>query len=229
MPPYDLPANKTQSGIKSRSSKDGTSGNFNEFRFEDKKGEESITLHAEKDLNTTVENDESRNVINTRSVTVGASDNARPTETIESLQVHGKRLIDIRGNDGLSVSTGDKGRKVNIIDGNYELDVDKGNYLLGVDLGNAQTTVTTGNITFTATAGDIALNSPAKKTTVTAGQAIELTVGGSSITIDPGKIELVSLGGTITIDASGVSISGVMINSEAAGVHNIKGAIVNVN
>jgi type VI secretion system secreted protein VgrG len=229
MPPYDLPANKTQSGIKSRSSKDGTSGNFNEFRFEDKKGEESITLHAEKDLNTTVENDESRNVINTRSVTVGASDNARPTETIESLQVHGKRLIDIRGNDGLSVSTGDKGRKVDIIDGNYELDVDKGNYLLGVDLGNAQTTVTTGNITFTATAGDIALNSPAKKTTVTAGQAIELTVGGSSITIDPGKIELVSLGGTITIDASGVSISGVMINSEAAGVHNIKGAIVNVN
>ena len=31
MPPYDLPANKTQSGIKSRSTKQGTSHNFNEL------------------------------------------------------------------------------------------------------------------------------------------------------------------------------------------------------
>ncbi len=38
MPVYDLPANKTQSGIKSRSSKDGSPDNFNEIRFEDKKG-----------------------------------------------------------------------------------------------------------------------------------------------------------------------------------------------
>ena len=38
MPPYALPANMTQSGIKSRSSKGGTPDNFNEIRFEDKKG-----------------------------------------------------------------------------------------------------------------------------------------------------------------------------------------------
>ena len=41
MPPYALPDNKTQSGIKSRSSLGGTSDNFNELRFEDKKGSAS--------------------------------------------------------------------------------------------------------------------------------------------------------------------------------------------
>ena len=46
MPPYDLPAKATQSGIKSNSSKGGAG--FNEFRFEDKKGTEDIYLHAQK-------------------------------------------------------------------------------------------------------------------------------------------------------------------------------------
>jgi len=40
MPPYELPANMTQCGIKSRSSKGGTPANFNEIRLEDKKGSE---------------------------------------------------------------------------------------------------------------------------------------------------------------------------------------------
>ncbi len=229
MPPYDLPSNKTQSGIKSRSSKEGSPANFNELRFEDKKGEEEITLHAEKDLSTVVENDETRQVTNTRGVTVGAGDNARPTETIETLQVFGQRLVDIRGNDGLSVSTGDKGRKVDIIDGNYELKVEKGHYLLGVDLGNAQTTVTAGNVSVEATAGSIALSTPANTTTIEAGQSIELTVGGNSLVIDQAKIELKSAGSTITIDPSGISISGSMISSTASGVHTISGSIVNIN
>ncbi len=50
MPPYKLPDRQTKSGIKSRSSKGGNSSNFNEFRFDDKKGEEQIFIHAERDL-----------------------------------------------------------------------------------------------------------------------------------------------------------------------------------
>ena len=49
MPPYDLPSQKTQSGLKSRSSMDGNPGNFNEIRFEDLKGSEELSIHAEKD------------------------------------------------------------------------------------------------------------------------------------------------------------------------------------
>ena len=58
MPPYDLPANQTQSGIKSRSSKGGSPANFNEIRFEDKMGSEMVTIHAEKDQEIGVEHDE---------------------------------------------------------------------------------------------------------------------------------------------------------------------------
>lgn len=55
--PYELPANATQSGVKSRSSKGGGQKNFNEIRMEDKKGEEELYFHAEKDQTSVVEND----------------------------------------------------------------------------------------------------------------------------------------------------------------------------
>ena len=55
MPPYDLPAEKTKSTLKSNSSKGGAG--FNEIRFEDKKGDEQIFIHAEKDLDLRVKND----------------------------------------------------------------------------------------------------------------------------------------------------------------------------
>ncbi|MEO5860143.1 MAG: type VI secretion system tip protein TssI/VgrG [Pyrinomonadaceae bacterium] len=55
MPPYKLPTNKTRSGIKTDSS---TGGNgYNELRFEDKKGEEQIFVHGEKDLDVRIKND----------------------------------------------------------------------------------------------------------------------------------------------------------------------------
>ncbi len=68
--PYDLPANSTQSGFKSRSSKGGGSADFNELRFEDKKGSEEVFLQAQKDLTIIVENDETRTVGHDRSKTV---------------------------------------------------------------------------------------------------------------------------------------------------------------
>jgi type VI secretion system secreted protein VgrG len=56
MPPYALPANQTQSGIKSHSSKGGFSTNFNEIRFEDKKGKEQVFIHAERNQDIRVKN-----------------------------------------------------------------------------------------------------------------------------------------------------------------------------
>jgi len=70
-PPYELPGNATQSGIKTRSSKSGTRDNFNEIRFEDKKGSEQLYMHAEKNMDTRVENCQTVNVDVNRSVTVG--------------------------------------------------------------------------------------------------------------------------------------------------------------
>ena len=52
LPPYDLPDNKTRSTIKTRSSEKGTTDNFNEIRFEDKKDSEEIYLPRGKGLST---------------------------------------------------------------------------------------------------------------------------------------------------------------------------------
>jgi len=59
MPPWELPANATQTGILTRSSKGGAYDNANAIRFEDKKGAEEVWIHAEKDQRIEVENDES--------------------------------------------------------------------------------------------------------------------------------------------------------------------------
>ncbi|WP_411840223.1 type VI secretion system Vgr family protein [Paracoccus sp. ME4] len=66
--PYALPANKTVSTFKS----DTHQGEgFNEFRFEDEKGREEVFLHAQKDHNTVILNDESHSIGHDRSKTVG--------------------------------------------------------------------------------------------------------------------------------------------------------------
>lgn len=66
--PYELPANKTMSTIKSLSSKGGEG--FNEIRFEDKKGEEQIFIHGEKNLDMRIKNDSYEWVGNNRHVIV---------------------------------------------------------------------------------------------------------------------------------------------------------------
>lgn len=55
--PYPLPDHQTVSTFKSRSSKSGGTANYNEIRFEDKKGDEQIFINAEKDMDQRVEND----------------------------------------------------------------------------------------------------------------------------------------------------------------------------
>ncbi|WP_425641696.1 type VI secretion system Vgr family protein [Marinomonas gallaica] len=74
VPPWTLPDNKTQSGILTRSSKDGTAENANWLRFEDKMGEEQIFVHAEKDLDTEVEYNETRWVGKDRSSEIAEND-----------------------------------------------------------------------------------------------------------------------------------------------------------
>ena len=57
MPPYELPAQATVSGIKTQSSKGGSLSNANELRFDDKMGSEYIWFQAEKDYHQLVKHD----------------------------------------------------------------------------------------------------------------------------------------------------------------------------
>lgn len=58
--PFAMPDNKTQSGLKSSTTKGGSG--YNELMFEDKKDSEKINLHAQKDLELAVLNSETRTV-----------------------------------------------------------------------------------------------------------------------------------------------------------------------
>jgi type VI secretion system secreted protein VgrG len=58
--PYELPANKNQSGLKSNSTPNGHG--YNEFKFDDTDGSEVINLHAEKDLQSVIKHAETREI-----------------------------------------------------------------------------------------------------------------------------------------------------------------------
>lgn len=73
-PPYALPANRTQSGVRSRSHPNGGAEDYNEIRFEDRKGSEELLLHAQRDLRHEAEHDEIGETGNDRSQRVGRND-----------------------------------------------------------------------------------------------------------------------------------------------------------
>ena len=75
-PPWELPANRTQSGILTRSA-GGGAGNANALRFEDRPGAEEVWLHAEKDQRIEVEHDESHRVDHDRAKTIGHDETAQ--------------------------------------------------------------------------------------------------------------------------------------------------------
>ncbi len=74
MPPYDLPDQKNLSGLKSNSTPGGDG--YNELVFDDTAGSELVRFHAEKNLDSLVENDEAREVKHDRSTTIGHDDSS---------------------------------------------------------------------------------------------------------------------------------------------------------
>ena len=127
MPPYALPANKTASGIKSRSTKGGSPTDFNEIRMEDKKGEEQLYIHAQKNHDTVVELDESRMVGNNRSSRIGYDDN-RFVAHDDRQVIKNNQTNQIDGSQDTKV----KVDQTNTVDG-YQTNVVHGSRTQGVD------------------------------------------------------------------------------------------------
>ena len=102
MPPYALPGERTKSCVKSRSSKGGGASNFNEIRFEDKIGSEEVYFQAEKDLNTLVKNDETRDI--GHDVTIKVGNNRTVTITMnDSETVQGSQDISVMQNQDVKI------------------------------------------------------------------------------------------------------------------------------
>jgi type VI secretion system secreted protein VgrG len=133
-PPFELPGSGIQMGMKSRSSPGG--GGDNEISMTDTAGEELINIHAQHDMTTTVDHDDTQTVKNNRSVTVVTGDETHAVET-------GKRTTTIKGLETLTVVTGDRvatldtgndsltvktGTKTDKIKGPYEITVESGHF-----------------------------------------------------------------------------------------------------
>ncbi len=102
-PPYDLPADKTKSTLKSRSTKGAGSDNFNEIRFEDKKGEEELFIQAEKDETIKVKNCKTENVGANETVTIG-KDRKETVQGNETLTVVKDRERTVSGSETINVA-----------------------------------------------------------------------------------------------------------------------------
>ena len=158
MPAYTLPDNKTRSYIKTRSSKQGSSTDSNEIRFEDLKGSEEIYIHAQKDWNSIVEND--------ATLTVGSSNAA-----------DGSQAISIYKNRTLTVQTGNE--SMTIKQGNRTVEIDQGNDTLTIKQGNLSIQMNAGSGTVEA-AQSITLK-VGSNSIVIATQGI--TVKGAMVTV----------------------------------------------
>ncbi|HHM8510469.1 TPA: type VI secretion system tip protein TssI/VgrG, partial [Pseudomonas aeruginosa] len=98
--PYELPANQTRSVFKSLSSPGG--GGYNELRIEDRKGQEQIFVHAQRDWDENIEHDQKIRVGHERHDTVEANSYSE-FKAEEHHTVHGERKVELKADDHLTV------------------------------------------------------------------------------------------------------------------------------
>ncbi len=133
-PPY-LPSDPTKSTIKTHSSKaEGSEAGFNELRFEDKKEKEEIYIHAQKDFNIDVQNDQNITVIG------GNRDIKLQAKSEKEEDSGGKK-----SNDTLTMENGDK--TLEIKKGDYKITLKKGKISVTCDDGDLDFDIK-GNISF---------------------------------------------------------------------------------
>lgn len=215
--PVALPTNKTQSGIITRSTTGGSTTNFNQLLFEDKKGSEQISIQAEKDMLINIKNNSTETIVKNRSLTI------QGTDTIE---VDGDATETYKGNVSETVSKdvtqtyqGALGQTVSkdvtltfqgALNQTVSKDVtDTFQGALSQTVSNDVTQTFQGGHT-EKTTNTYSLS--ADTISITGQTKITLTVGGNSITIDSSGIKVnsaasLSLQGSGSTSVKGASIS----------------------
>ena len=176
MPPYTLPANMTQTGTKTRSTKGGDPSNFNEIRFEDKKGSEQLFIHAEKNQDIEVEKDETHWV---------GHDRTRVVDNDETVTVKRDKSETIQRN------------KTTHVVGNHSENIDG-----AMSITVSKTLTESVLINYSETVGGAMELTVGGAMTLTVGAALAETVGGAKTeSIGGNKTE--SIGGDQTVDLKG--------------------------
>ncbi|TPG64284.1 type VI secretion system Vgr family protein [Ewingella americana] len=196
--PFTLPDEKTESGFASRSTSKGGMEEGHRLSFNDKKGEEKLTITAQKDLLLTVKNDVISEVTHEVKSKVGAN---RDTEIT-------------KGNDNLVLKQG-----------NLLVTLNKGDMEQKIT-GNVTTSLSNGNYTLTATGGSGKIKTD-KTCVIESTQSIELKVGSNKIAISPSGITIsgtmIKIEGSGTAE-----LKGAMTTVQGSGMTQIKGGIINI-
>lgn len=185
-PPYALPEHKTRMTIKSKTHK----GNgFNELRFEDEKDREEIFIHAEKDQNNVVNNDETTQIGHDRTEQVGHD---------ETINIGNNRTETVGQDESLTVGRD----QTNLVNRNRMTKIEKDDIL---NIGN--------NLDMDVYADEKKHSGRDYKHTVSGNALIEV---GKELKQHAQKIRLTGstnvkvLGkaGTIIVDGSGITLKG---------------------
>ena len=220
-PPFSLPGAGIQMGMKSRSSPGG--GGTNEITMTDTKGKEMMNVHAQYDMVTTVEHDDTQTVKNDRKITV-----------------NGKHTEDIKMDTAITITDGKYVHTVKT--GTSEVKVDTGTHGHTVKgkvtetYQDAQATTVTKDVTIKSTTAMITIDGKTEIVLVSGESSISLKadgtikISGKKIDIAGGDEVKVGVGNqNATFDKTKVGVSGAAINSSAVGTHEIAGALVKIN
>lgn len=228
-PAYKFPDDKTQLGIRTKSSPKGGETDYNELMFEDKKGSELMRVQAQKDHIALVKD---RSV-----VTIGLDKH----EMVKTFKGNSEIKEDVKDGSLWEVIKANVTRIIN--EGNHEFTIKKGDEKLKLETGSQtleikkdktqtiegkHTKTITGNDATTVKTGDMTIDVKAGKVTMKAMQSIELKVGQSSIKLEPTKITIKSM----NIDAKAdlkADFSGLMTNIKASAILVLKGALTKIN
>lgn len=185
-PPYKLPDEQTKSAMKSRSSVGGEG--FNEIRFEDKKGEEQVFVHGEKDIDIRIKNDhrewigDDRHLIVTRDKLekvnrdthiTSARDRIEKIGRDHHLSINGKEAISITGSHSLKIA----GDVIEEFGGNHSTQVTQNYYVKGLQI------------------------------VVEAATGISLKVGSNFVNVDPAGVTI--QGTIVLINSGGAPLTGI--------------------
>jgi len=203
MPPDALPAAKTQMNLMSQTYK---GGGYNGLMMDDATNNQRLDLHAQKNMNTKVLNDQTASVGNNRTLDVTGD---------ESSTIGKNRSVTVvAGNDSKKVSAGNLSEDVN---GERSIVV-KGNQSLAVKSGNRNITINTGNDTKKVSSGslseDVKLKreSKAEEIIFDGKKQITLKIGdGTSIAMTASGLVITCQGSVISLNAAGIKINGAKI------------------
>ncbi|WP_325088531.1 type VI secretion system Vgr family protein [Burkholderia contaminans] len=228
MPPWGLPANATQSGILTRSTKTGNVNTANAIRFEDKEGAEEVWLHAEKDQRLEVEHDESHWVGNDRTKNIDHDETVHVkhdrTETVdnnETLHIGVDRTETVGNNETLTVG----GNRNETIQGMENLLI----ALTSTETVGLAKALTVGGGYQVTVAG--AVNTSAGLASAEEVGLSKTTMVGKTYTITAGdRIELKTGSSVLIMESNGhITLRGTQLLIEGSGPVQINGKDVDVN